>query len=334
MDPKVSVIIPVYNTEQYLAECLDSVINQTLREIEIIVINDKSPDDSLRVINEYQKTDSRIILIDKKVNEGVGKARNDGIEKATGEFVIFMDSDDLYSNNTVLEKLYNAAKEHKVPVSAGRKENLYEDGKVELLDNPIINYEMSFEQHSLMDYFDFQYDYGYQCFLIDRKMILDNHITFPRYSRFQDPPFFVKAMFAAKEYFFIDEPVYRYRLIASSSKFTIKKTIDMLDGVMDNLRFSRENGLAKLHCLSAHRLNIEGSFMAIQNLYSGENELLLAKLIEANLAVDVKWLKESGYDLKEPFVLDVFKYAVDTAEKYEKLRNKRIIKPIRKILGK
>lgn len=334
MNPKVSVIIPVYNTEQYLAECLDSVVNQTLKDIEIIIINDKSPDNSMSIISEYAKCGRRVIIIDKPVNEGVGKARNDGLEKATGEFVIFMDSDDLYPNNNVLEKLYTAAKEHKVLVSAGLKENLYEDGKVELLDNPIIDYEMSFEQNSSMDYYDFQYDYGYQCFLIDRKMILENHITFPKYSRFQDPPFFVKAMFSAKKYFFIDEPVYRYRLIASNSKYTMEKTIDMLDGIMDNLRFSKDNGLAKLHCLSAHRLNTEGSFMAIQNLYNEENEKLLAKLIEANQAVDVNWLKESGYELKEPFVLDVFKYAVDTAGKYEKLRNKRIIKPIRKILGK
>ena len=74
--------------------------------------------------------------------------------------------------------------------------------------------------------------------------------------------------------------------------------------------------------------------MAIHNLYDEDNTLLLAKLIEASNAVDVKWLKENGYELPEPFVLDVFKYAVDTAKKYESLRNKKIFKPIRKILGK
>ena len=334
MDPKVSVIIPVYNTEQYLAECLDSVINQTLREIEIIVINDKSPDDSLRIIREYQKKDNRIVLIDKTVNEGVGKARNDGIEKATGEFVIFMDSDDLYSSKVALETLYKSAKENDVMISCGRKENLYEDGTVELLDNPIIDNGLSFYQMGLMRYVDFQYDYGYQSYLINREMITKNHIFFPRHSRFQDPPFFVKAMTVADEFFFVDKPVYRYRLINSSAKYSMKKTIDMLSGVMDNLSFSREKGLAKLHYLSALRLNTEGSFMAIRNLYVEDNTLLLAKLIEASNAVDVKWLKENGYELPEPFVLDVFKYAVDTAKKYEELRNKKILKPIRKILGK
>ena len=111
---------------------------------------------------------------------------------------------------------------------------------------------------------------------------------------------------------------------------TVKKTVDMLCGIMDNLRFSRENGLAKLHCLTAHRLDKEGSFMAVRNLYSEENELLLAKLMEANMAVDVKWIKENGFEIKEPFVLEAFKYAVSTAEKYEKLRNKGIFKFIRR----
>ena len=333
MNPKISVIIPVYNTEQYLAECLDSVINQSLKEIEVIIINDKSPDNSISIIKDYAKRDNRILVIDKSINEGVGQARNDGLKKARGEFVCFMDSDDLYSDNSALGKLYNAAECNNVMVAGGMLE-LKKDDELELQTYPRSEYGLIFNQTGLMDYFDYQYDFGYTQYIFDRQMLLDNQILFPCHSRFQDPPFFVKAMFVAKKYFFIDESIYRYRLIASSLKYTIKKTIDMLDGVMDNLKFSRENGLAKLHCLSANRLNKEGSFMAIQNLYSEGNELLLAKLIEANQTVDVKWLKENGFNIKEPFVLDVFKYAVDTAVKYEKLRNKRIMKPIRKILGK
>ena len=334
MNPKVSVIIPVYNTEQYLSECLNSVVSQSLQEIEIIIINDASPDNSLSVIHEFQQRDNRIISIDKKKNEGVGKARNDGIERATGEFVIFMDSDDLYPSDSVLEHLYKAAKDHGVKIAGGRLQKLETDGTLTLQENPIPVGELSFLQNGLMDYADFQYDYGYQCYLIQREMLIEQGVYFPLYSRFQDPPFFVKAMYAAGRYYYIDEPVYRYRLLPISSKFSLIKTLDFLEGVMDNLSFSRENGLAKLHCLSAIRLNTEGSFMAIRNLYDADNTVLLSKLIEANQAVDVKWLKENGYALPEPFVLDVFKYAVDTAGKYEKLRNNKLIKPIRKVFGK
>lgn len=327
MNPKVSVIIPVYNTEQYLAECLDSVINQSLKEIEVIIINDKSPDNSISVIKDYAKRDNRIVVIDKTVNEGVGKARNDGIQAAKGEFLIFMDSDDLYPSAMVLEMLYNAAKDNKVMVAGGKLEK--QSGVLETIQYPREEYGISFNQSERMSYYDYQYDYGYTQYIFNRQMIIDNDITFPKYARFQDPPFFIKAMYAAKEYFFIDEPVYRYRLLASGSKYTIKKTVDMLDGLMDNLRFSRENGLAKLHFLTAHRLNSEGSFMAIQNLYGEESELLLSKLIEATTSVDVKWLKQNGYNLQEPFVPEVFKYAVDTAKKYEKLRNNKALKLFR-----
>ena len=91
----LSVIVPVYNTEKYLRECLDSVINQTLKDIEIICINDGSTDRSLDILKEYALKDNRIKIIDKK-NEGVAAARNDGIRIANGEFVCFMDSDDYY----------------------------------------------------------------------------------------------------------------------------------------------------------------------------------------------------------------------------------------------
>lgn len=331
MNPKVSVIVPVYNTEKYLRECLDSIVNQTLKEIEIIIINDKSPDNSLSIINEYKKQDDRIVLIDKTVNEGVGKARNDGIKVAKGEFIIFMDSDDLYSSKTVLEKLYKVAIENKVLVSGGKVEKLFEDGSLQLSENSFEEYGLAFEQSGMMQYNEYQYDYGYTSYLYNREMLMKNDIYFPSYSRFQDPPFFVKAMFAAKEYYFIDEPVYRYRLIGGESKYTLKKTMDFLCGVMDNLNFAKENNLAKLYCLSAHRLNTEGSFMAINNISNDNNYELLSKLIEACNIVDVKWLKDKGYTLSEPFVLDYFKYAVDTAKKYERLRNKKMIKPLIKM---
>lgn len=91
--PKVSVIVPVYNAEVYLSHCLESIINQSYKEIEIICINDGSRDGSLRILKNYAKKDSRIIVIDQK-NTGVSGARNAGLNKAAGEFIAFVDSDD------------------------------------------------------------------------------------------------------------------------------------------------------------------------------------------------------------------------------------------------
>lgn len=93
---KVSVVIPVYNVELYLREALDSVINQTLKEIEIIVVNDGSIDSSLEIIKEYESTDNRIIVINQE-NQGLSGARNSGLRIARGEYIYFMDSDDYIS---------------------------------------------------------------------------------------------------------------------------------------------------------------------------------------------------------------------------------------------
>ncbi len=99
---KISVIIPIYNSEKYLSECLESIINQTFKDIEIICINDGSKDNSLNILNEYLKKDNRIIIVNQK-NSGVSSARNKGIRLSTGDFISFIDSDD-YLDLNVYEK--------------------------------------------------------------------------------------------------------------------------------------------------------------------------------------------------------------------------------------
>jgi len=91
--PKVSVIVPIYNVEKYFERCMRSLLNQTLKEIEIILVDDESPDNCPAMCDEYAGTDNRVKVIHKK-NEGLGFARNSGLEIATGEYVAFVDSDD------------------------------------------------------------------------------------------------------------------------------------------------------------------------------------------------------------------------------------------------
>lgn len=105
--PKVSIIVPIYNVEKYLNRCMDSLLNQTLKDIEIIMVDDGSPDRCPQMCDEYAKRDSRIKVIHKK-NAGLGYARNSGLEVATGEYVAFVDSDDYVSIN-MYEKLYQTA---------------------------------------------------------------------------------------------------------------------------------------------------------------------------------------------------------------------------------
>lgn len=135
--PKISVIIPVYNVEKYLSQCLDSVLGQDLNDIEVICINDGSKDGSLEILKQYQSKDDRLVVIDKK-NEGVSVARNKGLEAAKGKYVAFLDGDDFFEPNC-FEKIYQKAESFDVDVfvfghvvfDSGEKivwENPYLDG--------------------------------------------------------------------------------------------------------------------------------------------------------------------------------------------------------------
>lgn len=104
---KLSIIVPVYNVEKYLPKCLESLIKQTLKDIEIICVNDGSMDNSLAILKEFASKDSRIRIIDNQ-HQGVAKTRNTGIEQSTGEYIGFVDSDD-YIDIDFFEKLYNSA---------------------------------------------------------------------------------------------------------------------------------------------------------------------------------------------------------------------------------
>lgn len=106
--PKISVVIPVYNVEEFLSACLDSIINQTYKNLEIICIEDCSTDNSAQILKEYKQKDSRIKIIYNKENKGLSAVRNIGIDNSNGEYIYFIDSDD-WIDNDYIENLVNAA---------------------------------------------------------------------------------------------------------------------------------------------------------------------------------------------------------------------------------
>lgn len=144
---KVSIIIPIYNAQIYLKKCLDSVMGQTLREIEIILINDGSIDNSLNICKEYARKDKRIKVIDKE-NKGVSKARNTGLLYAKGEYVTFIDSDDCIEHN-MIEELYNSATANNAEFCMCNyvKEN---NGKILYIDSSI--YKKVLEGNDIKNY--------------------------------------------------------------------------------------------------------------------------------------------------------------------------------------
>ncbi len=112
---KISIIVPIYNTEQYLEQCIQSIIKQEYKNIEIILVNDGSTDNSLNICNKYKNIDNRIIVIDKK-HTGVSDTRNTGIKKATGDYIGFVDSDD-YIDKDMFKTLINGAEKYQCEIS-------------------------------------------------------------------------------------------------------------------------------------------------------------------------------------------------------------------------
>lgn len=117
MDSKVSIIIPIYNASMHLDLCLNSVLNQTYKNLEIIMINDGSTDNSVEIIKKYQKEDKRIVLFNQK-NQGVAKTRNKGIRKSSGEYLMFIDQDD-YIDDDYIERLLSKMKKNDLDILVG-----------------------------------------------------------------------------------------------------------------------------------------------------------------------------------------------------------------------
>lgn len=218
---KVSVVLPVYNVENYLRDCLDSIVNQTLTDIEIICINDGSPDNSLEILREYEKKDDRITVIDQE-NGGHAVATNRGIDLATGECLFSMDSDDILELNA-LELSYNRLKEKDVDFVMFKAIN-YDDTNDKYYETEV--YSMGKIYSKVGDeVFNYQ-DIGELMFeasvtpwskLYKREFIMDNNIRYPEGLIFEDNVFFYKALLTAKRICFLNEFLFIRRWYATSS---------------------------------------------------------------------------------------------------------------------
>lgn len=219
----VSIIVPVYNAGIKLERCLESLVNQTEKDIEIIVINDGSTDDSKNIIEEYTVKYKNIIFIDQE-NKGIGKTRNIGIKKATGEYITFVDSDD-YIKENMLEEYYKYAKKHNFDLVIGsyikkinNKEIIFENNKFKtgnVKTTPQILYLI---------------EYGPWAKLYKREMLINNNIYFDEKRKYEDMPFVSKALLKSKLIGQITEPYYYYIIHNNSETTTMdKRVFDILD---------------------------------------------------------------------------------------------------------
>lgn len=281
MRPKISIIVPVYNKEDYLAECLDSITGQSLREIEILVIDDGSTDSSRCIVEQYVSDDPRVHLVAQE-NKGVSFARNRGIEEAKGEYLAFCDPDDYLSSPDALEKLYRGAVDNRVSACGGGLCEVDEEsGEVRTLFDEIHS-SQAFTEPKLMSYEEYQFDYGFYRFIYSRRLINEKGIRFPGYVRFQDPPFMVEALIAAGSFYAIPDCVYSYRVGHNAVEWTEAKARDLIRGISDVIRISGENSLRKLHSLAVRRLEAEYEY--VFDLHE-ESMPIMAELVRCNSLV-------------------------------------------------
>ncbi|MBR6910321.1 MAG: glycosyltransferase [Candidatus Methanomethylophilaceae archaeon] len=310
---KISVIIPIFNKEDYLDECLNTVENQTLKDIEIICINDGSTDNSLNVIKEHADKDRRVQVINQN-NMGVGKTRDKGIELSNSEFICFMDPDDYYPSDDVLETLYSVAKENRALIAGGSWSEDH-NGKIKIEFSGIYQ-KYIFKENGFVDYKDYQFDYGYHRFIYDRKMIVQNNIYFPPYKRYQDPPFFVKAMITAGSFYSVTKQTYRYRYGHQKVEWKNKEVCDgLISGLIDNLRLSSEYRLGVLHKLTVDRLNNEYSKYLIDAVINEEGTELFDLIKKANNCVDRELLTSIVPEIRDNYSLPVLVKATEALNK-------------------
>ena len=207
----ISIVIPVHNAAPWLRDCLDSVLGQTLREIEVICVDDGSTDESAAILEEYVRADCRLRIIHQE-NQGAGVARNAALDVVEGEAVVFMDPDDYYPDNGTLALLRMKLSEGGCKVAGGRLRCVPADSaRARRIQASWDDYGR-FPTPGFHRYSDWQAPWGYTCYIYDAKLIKESGARFGTARRFQDPPFFVKVMAAAGSFFSFDDCVYCYRI--------------------------------------------------------------------------------------------------------------------------
>lgn len=238
---EISVIMPVYNVEKYLKQCLDSICNQTFRDIEIICVDDGSTDSSPDILKQYAEKDSRIKVITQE-NRGLGGARNTGFKYATGNYVYFIDSDD-YLDLNALEKLHDNAVSNQSDIVLFKFKTVDDDSRVHRkrlgfrIDDIFgdVNYNkftftyMEAKKHVMNSAFS-------ACLKLYKKAFVDEiNFSFPENLHFEDVPVHVRVMIEAESISFVPRSFYSYRsnpdsiMNLTANSFDIFTVIDMVE---------------------------------------------------------------------------------------------------------
>lgn len=307
---KVSVLVPIYNVEEYLERCLQSICEQTLHDIEILCINDGSTDSSKSIIEEFQQKDFRVKLID-KVNTGYGNSMNVGLDYATGKYIAIVESDDFIESD-MLERLYDIAEKHFVDiVKSNYYSYAYNNGKEKNI------YENIYESIALNEIFcpihKPQFFWGTQAIwsaLYSRSFLVSNNIRFNETpgASYQDISFAFQTYACAERVILIPDAFYHYRIDNANSSI---KSPDKIFSACDELQkidtfisenFKNKNQLRIIASRLGYRILLEG----YRRVAAWYQYTVFLKMIdyfksyqEAGFLVDEIWEKEVVESVEE-----------------------------------
>ena len=257
--PLISIIVPVYNTEKYLPICLDSLVNQTFKDIEVICIDDKSKDSSLKILQYYSKKDSRIKIIKNEVNKGLGETRNVGIRNSKGNYISFVDSDD-YIDINFIKYFYETAKKYDADiVSTSNIMYINEDKIIPYKDNKVYNLKNNVnwqEGISNLQIENLKYDtYEFINYMSWNKLwkkdfIIKNDLFFNLKDRGEDIDIFYKLFCHNPKTSYNNKAIYYYRqregsIIDSRGK-DISFIISAIKFIDNNINYYNKNCPQKL----------------------------------------------------------------------------------------
>lgn len=223
--PKISIIIPIYNVEEYIKTALDSLVNQTLEDIEIIIVNDCTPDNSMNLVRKYAKNDERFVILEQDSNQGQGVARNRALDIATGEYIMFLDPDDWYELNTC-EKAYNQISKNQNDIVFfdlySWKERNGKLCKQNSKSNRLIKLN-KYKSNQHINLSEIKENWLTSCVtwcqIYSREFLNINNIRFSNDRFTENIPFFIKAIVCSKDASILNEPLYNYR--KKVGKFTV-----------------------------------------------------------------------------------------------------------------
>ena len=231
--PKVSIIVPFYNVEKYIDKCLKSLVNQSLADIEIIVVNDGSQDESKKIVLEYkEKYPDKIVYLE-KTNGGLSDARNYGMKYANGAYIAFLDSDD-YVELTTYEKLYNKAIETNADMVECDFYWEYPDKKIH---DQNANYKSESDMYANARVVAWNK-------LYKRDILLNSNIEFPKGLRYEDVEFFYKMLPKLKKIELINEPLIHYVQRESSITNVQNERTSEIFTILDNIvEYYKQNNI-------------------------------------------------------------------------------------------